>query len=1348
MRSAWLRALIAAEVIWYAWGHCTLNSSGWQCLASSVRIESPTQTREPAVSYGETWSPYGTFIPFNDALINQKFQVCSNPEEPTVAMVEYYLPPIDGKRCCPIPEKAIVSFLGPGQAPTLWTFQIYDARKEQEISAGNSTTKSLESGWLDFQLMPNALDMDEEDSEHCGHYQLRIMRSSKPLEQGSCVTLRSSTMNFVCKARSSEPRPPRDSGLEVSGISNIARIDLLATSAFVEPQARQVLPRRESKLNPYASGMPVHGTQGHKTAMNSIPKRGAKELGGREEIRRVSDMGNWPVPGRTVARRALSASHKTGLKVLQPQALSPSHQWNMDAVVSSTQGQRAMAAAPAPTLLQLPDGQQGGQDKADEAEVRLPDPADFMNSSVRPFLRMWTQLPRPEQTAGQSLEATVQAQHFAVESSALNEAEDMSLKLRAAAPGGEIRPLQPSLSTSVSQSLGEGLPKTLKVSRTEPLLMPEPVNPALASPNGNAAYGSLGTPTAFVGSWLKASAPRSEQLLEPGGSDYSPISVPATRPDAIGNPLELAPLPMSDHLSLAPATAPVADSTSTLAIESQMHTGPTVMLPYTNRGPNLVFASDTDPKAASEVPAMEGSAVLRSLKLGPAPAPQLLLPTEGSPSLSKTASLSMAVDRALDHQMIGSPLNTLSSLHNSGSMHTFLGDDQQPQPLHDTDVKGNASSPSRMAPLLVTEENVAKAPTTAYQESTAVLSAESAPLKPHAPFPMHLVSRLPQIGVLNSPTGAPLTAKMAVEIPPSKTHTWLRVAQPPAMSSTAQSSSLVSQVFDVPFLPKLPVPVPEASYLTASEAAGPFATLPLSGPVSAGLPTKLVRENVLSLRHADWTPSPAPVVALPESPFQRAGEAFVPSPSEGMAVLDPPNTLAAENAFFTALTPSPSFTSFVAVAHLREGSYPHSRADLGQPPVSDAEFVTSPNTRSVASSSAEIDGPLNFSFADVLGGPLTLPGPDDMEASEDGDTGPPDLLPDGAAALSSPLNHRSAEPLPKLSESGLPLSYASQRTDPLELLGLPDLPRLPDMDAGVGASLRGKSFAAKHDNTEEHLQQGLHLLPAPAIKISPSTTWQWMQGSSPLSVNATVYVIDLFVAASAGSPVQALQAANRTVICYFSAGTLENHNGNPSLRRADYANFTGVRLGGKVQGMNNDAWLDITDIEQPNSKLAAALQWRIRLAQASRCNGILPLNVDAFSQQFSKPAIDIGLPITASQQLRFNRFISSTAHRHGLLVGLHNDGGQVLDLVNDFDFAVVEECFRYNECTAYSPFIAADKAVLEVEYQPWKVVKHSCLHATDMKFSVIKKGGMPDAQTTGYEATALPWCDCTSGCAA
>ena len=43
--------------------------------------------------------------------------------------------------------------------------------------------------------------------------------------------------------------------------------------------------------------------------------------------------------------------------------------------------------------------------------------------------------------------------------------------------------------------------------------------------------------------------------------------------------------------------------------------------------------------------------------------------------------------------------------------------------------------------------------------------------------------------------------------------------------------------------------------------------------------------------------------------------------------------------------------------------------------------------------------------------------------------------------------------------------------------------------------------------------------------------------------------------------------------------------------------------------------------------------------------------------------------------------------------------GQVKALVPDFDFAIVEECFQYRECGKAVPFIAAGKAVLEVEYK-------------------------------------------------
>ena len=49
-------------------------------------------------------------------------------------------------------------------------------------------------------------------------------------------------------------------------------------------------------------------------------------------------------------------------------------------------------------------------------------------------------------------------------------------------------------------------------------------------------------------------------------------------------------------------------------------------------------------------------------------------------------------------------------------------------------------------------------------------------------------------------------------------------------------------------------------------------------------------------------------------------------------------------------------------------------------------------------------------------------------------------------------------------------------------------------------------------------------------------------------------------------------------------------------------------------------------------------------------------------------------------------------------MGLKNDLEQIPELKNDFDFAVVEQCFEYDECDLVKPFIAAGKPVFEVEY--------------------------------------------------
>jgi hypothetical protein len=91
------------------------------------------------------------------------------------------------------------------------------------------------------------------------------------------------------------------------------------------------------------------------------------------------------------------------------------------------------------------------------------------------------------------------------------------------------------------------------------------------------------------------------------------------------------------------------------------------------------------------------------------------------------------------------------------------------------------------------------------------------------------------------------------------------------------------------------------------------------------------------------------------------------------------------------------------------------------------------------------------------------------------------------------------------------------------------------------------------------------------------------------------------------------------------------------------------------------------------------------------CDGVDPDNVDGYSNA-------TGFPLRAADQLAYNRFLAGEAHARGLAVGLKNDLDQVAALAADFDFAINEQCFAYDECAALAPFTRAGRSVLQIEY--------------------------------------------------
>ncbi|MFF7165081.1 endo alpha-1,4 polygalactosaminidase [Streptomyces sp. NPDC008086] len=195
----------------------------------------------------------------------------------------------------------------------------------------------------------------------------------------------------------------------------------------------------------------------------------------------------------------------------------------------------------------------------------------------------------------------------------------------------------------------------------------------------------------------------------------------------------------------------------------------------------------------------------------------------------------------------------------------------------------------------------------------------------------------------------------------------------------------------------------------------------------------------------------------------------------------------------------------------------------------------------------------------------------------------------------------------------------------------------------------------------------------------PGTAWQWqLSGRLDTSVDVPVYDIDGFDHSKA--TVTGLHGQGRKVVCYLSTGAWEDW-------RPDAGKFPRSVLG-KGNGWEGERWLDIrrTDVLEP------LMADRIDMCRDKGFDAVEPDNMDGYRNR-------TGFPLKAADQLRYNRLVARLAHERGLAVGLKNDLDQIPELVDDFDFAVNEQCAQYEECTTLSPFVEAGKAVFHVEYE-------------------------------------------------
>lgn len=224
---------------------------------------------------------------------------------------------------------------------------------------------------------------------------------------------------------------------------------------------------------------------------------------------------------------------------------------------------------------------------------------------------------------------------------------------------------------------------------------------------------------------------------------------------------------------------------------------------------------------------------------------------------------------------------------------------------------------------------------------------------------------------------------------------------------------------------------------------------------------------------------------------------------------------------------------------------------------------------------------------------------------------------------------------------------------------------------------------------------------------SVGLTWQWQIGNLDIdtTIAADVYDIDLYVDQAI---INDLHAKGRKVICYISVGSWEDW-------RPDKDRFPLEVLGKDYDGWPGEKWLDIRQID----KLAPIMLPRLDLCKAKGFDALEPDNMEIHTNA-------TGFPLTYADQLKYALWLAEEAHKRGLAIGQKNASDQVADLVNVYDFAIIEDYFYYGDAESMLPYIKAGKPVFAAEYTdlPGDFASF-CKQSKKLNFStILKKRGM------------------------
>eukprot|EP00121_Abeoforma_whisleri_P007557 Awhi_evm1s6905 len=197
----------------------------------------------------------------------------------------------------------------------------------------------------------------------------------------------------------------------------------------------------------------------------------------------------------------------------------------------------------------------------------------------------------------------------------------------------------------------------------------------------------------------------------------------------------------------------------------------------------------------------------------------------------------------------------------------------------------------------------------------------------------------------------------------------------------------------------------------------------------------------------------------------------------------------------------------------------------------------------------------------------------------------------------------------------------------------------------------------------------------------------WGKGkSSDSTKNVKVVDVDGFDISS--SDIENYHAKGMQVLCYISVGTVESWRSDVKDNKDDWD---------EIKGKNMDEWSGETwiDIVHKLSETKKLMRKRFEMCADKGCDSIEADNVDCYQTDCISGT---SKSEKKKAQISYGKWQTQTAHGLGMSIGLKNSLDLIKDFINDYDYAMNEQCVEYGECHFLEPFHKANKAVFGTEY--------------------------------------------------